>query len=90
MITTMNHTMAAMARNIYSMGNAPKRLHANTASPPNAKRRKTANDCHGEPRYEASGDESADAADCSALPQVTRALQHRKAQATSGTPQQAF
>ena len=93
MITTVNQTMAAMAGNIYSMGNAPKRLHADTASPPNAKRPKTANDCHDEPRYEASGDESADAANCSALLQVTRALQEPAAPTGSsnvGSPSKSF
>ena len=93
MITTMNQTMAAMAGNIYSMGNAPKRLLADTASPPNAKRPKTANDCDDEPCYEASGDESTDAANCSALLQVTRVLQEPaapKGSSNVGDPSTSF
>jgi len=35
MIANMNQTMAAMAGNISSMGNALKRMHADTASPSN-------------------------------------------------------
>lgn len=73
MIASMNQTMAAMAGSIFSMGNALKRLHADTASPPNDKRPKTTTACHDEPCDEASLDESADLADSSELLQVTRA-----------------
>jgi len=41
MIANMNQTMAAMVGNISSMGNALKRMHADTASPSNAKRQKS-------------------------------------------------
>lgn len=61
--------------NITSMGNSIKRLYADTASPPSAKRPKTTNACHDKPHDDASGDESADSADSSALLQVTRAVQ---------------
>ncbi|CAH3022290.1 unnamed protein product [Porites evermanni] len=67
MIASMNQTMAAMAGSIFSMGNALKRLHADTASPPNDKRPKTTTACHDEPCDEASLDESADLADSSEL-----------------------
>ena len=40
MIASMNQTMAAMAGSIFFMGNALKRLHADTASPPNEKDQK--------------------------------------------------
>ena len=63
----MNQTTAAMTGNISSIGNAPKRMHADTASPSNAKRQKASD--------EASGDESADSVDSSALLQVARAQQ---------------
>lgn len=75
MIASMNQTMAAMAGSIFSMGNALKRLHADTASPPNHKQTKTTTACHDEPCDEASLDESADSADSSELLQVTRAPQ---------------
>ena len=57
------------------MGNSIKRLRADTASPPSAKRPKTTNACHDKPHDEASGDESAESADSSALLQVIRAVQ---------------
>ena len=44
MIANMNHTMATIAGNISSMGNALKRMHADTALPSNAKRPKN-HDC---------------------------------------------
>ena len=58
-MANMNQTTAAMTGNISSIGNAPKRMHADTASPSNAKRQKASD--------EASGDESADSVDSSAF-----------------------
>ena len=40
----MNQTTAAMTGNISSIGNAPKRMHADTASPSNAKRQKASDE----------------------------------------------
>jgi len=75
MIANMNQTMAAMVGNISSMGNALKRMHADTASPSNAKRQKITTARCDELSDETSGDESADSADSSASLQATRAQQ---------------
>ena len=77
MITNMNQTMAAMAGNISSMGNALKRMHADTASPSNAKRQKTTTARRDVLSDEASGGDSADSVDSSAWLQVTRAQQEQ-------------
>lgn len=93
MIASMNQTMAAMAGSIFSMRNALKRLHADTASPPNDKRPKTTTACHDEPCDEVSLDESADSADSSELLQVTRAPQQpaaRKGSSDVGGPSTNF
>ena len=63
MITNMNQTMATTAGNISSIGNALKRIHADTAPPSNAKRQKTTTAHREEHGIETSGDESADSAD---------------------------
>ena len=73
MVANMNQTMAAMVGNISSMGNALKKMHADTASPSNAKRQKTTTARRDVLSDETSEDESADLVDSSALPQVTRA-----------------
>ena len=57
------------------MGNALKRMHADTVPPSKAKRQKTTTAHREEHSDEASGDESADSADSSALLWATRALQ---------------
>ena len=77
MVANMNQTMAAMVGNISSMGNALKRMHADTASPSNAKRQKTTSARRDVLSDETSGDESADLVDSSALPQVTRTQQEQ-------------
>ena len=64
-----------MAGNISSMGSTLKRMHADIASPTNAKRQKTRTSRRDELSDDASGDESADSADSNGLLQVTRALQ---------------
>ena len=56
MIANMNQIMVMMAGNISSMGNALKRMHADTASPSNAKRQKATTACHDVLRDETSGD----------------------------------
>ena len=71
MIANMNQTMATMAGNISSMGNALKRMHADTAPPSNAKRQKTTTAHREEHSNEASGDELADSADSYDGPQGT-------------------
>ena len=68
----MNQTTAAMAGNISSIGNAPKRMHADTASPSNAKRQKATTARRDVLSDEASGDESADSVDSSASLHVGR------------------
>ena len=75
MIANKNQTIATMAGNISSMGNALKRMHADTVPPSKAKRQKTTTAHREEHSDEASGDESADSADSSALLWATRALQ---------------
>ena len=74
MIANKNQTIATMAGNISSMGNALKRMHADTVPPSKAKRQKTTT-AHREEHSDESGDESADSADSSALLWATRALQ---------------
>lgn len=77
MIAYMNQTMVAMAGNISSVGNALKRIHADTASSSNAKRQKTTTARRAVLSNETSGDESADSVDSSTLLRVPRAQQEQ-------------
>ena len=77
MTANMNQTMVAMAGNISSMGNALKRIHADTASSSNAKRQKTTTARCDVLSDEPSGDESAESVDSSTLLRVPRAQQEQ-------------
>ena len=72
--TMIGNIKQAMVGNISSIGNTLKRMHADTASPSNAKRQKTMTAHCDELRDEASQDKLANLADSSALLQVTCAL----------------